>query len=97
MVDKEEGNKDKKLRALGCGSHQETYLNRFAARGQLGESNNVTEKHGDFFKFLSFDRVMNLKLLGDHPNQARIRFRMVQNGKVCARQGIEAKKSFLLI
>ena len=96
MVDKEEGNKDKKLRALGAVA-TETYLNRFAARGQLGESNNVTEKHGDFFKFLSFDRVMNLKLLGDHPNQARIRFRMVQNGKVCARQGIEAKKSFLLI
>ena len=96
MVDKEEGNKDKDLRALGAAA-TETYLNRFAARGQLGESNNVAEKHGDFFKFLSFDRVMNLKLLGDHPNQARIRFRMVQNGKVCARQGIGAKKSFLLI
>ena len=96
MVDKEKGNKDRNLRALGVEA-TETYLNRFAARGQLGESNNVTEKHGDFFKFLSFDRVMNLKLLGDHPNQARIRFRMVQNGKVCARQGIEAKKSFLLI
>lgn len=69
MVDKEEGNKDKNLRALGAAA-TETYLNRFAARGQLGESNNVTEKHGDFFKFLSFDRVMNLKLLCDHPNQA---------------------------
>ena len=96
MVDKEKGNKDRNLRALGEEA-KETYLNRFAARGQLGESNNVTEKHGDFFKFLSFDRVMNLKLLGDHPNQARIRFRMVQNGKVCARQGMGAKKSFLLI
>ena len=75
MVDKEKGNKDKNLRALGVEA-TETYLNRFAARGQLGESNNVTEKHGDFFKFLSFDRIMNLKLLSDHPNQARIRFRM---------------------
>ena len=75
MVDKEKGNKDRNLRALVVEA-TETYLNRFAARGQLGESNNVTEKHGDFFKFLSFDRVMNLKLLGDHPNQARIRFRI---------------------
>ena len=76
MVDKEKGNKDRNLRALDVEA-TETYLNRFAARGQLGESNNVTEKHGDFFKFLSFDRVMNLKLLGDHPNKAgTIRFRM---------------------
>ena len=42
MVDKEEGNKDKKLRAVGAAA-TETYLNRFATRGQLGESNNVTE------------------------------------------------------
>ena len=93
MVDKKEGNKDKNLRALGVEA-TETYLNRFAARCQLGESNNVTEKHGDFFKFLCLDRVMNLKLLGDHPNQARIRFRI---WKVCTRQGIAEKKSFLLI
>jgi len=44
----------KRLRKTG------EYLEWFTGRSQLGESNDVTEENGDFFKFLSLYGAVDL-------------------------------------